>query len=118
MTHPRRVRLAARLSAVATGVLLPFALAAPALARDDGEYPGPSLGVGLTIVYFVVVPLGAFLVIAFLSALPSMLNRPRYRPGRPWTHDPVWFNGPDNPESALTSARPRATARGGASAEW
>jgi hypothetical protein len=93
--------------------------AGPALAiKDDGEVPGSSLGVGLTIAIFVLIPVGAFLVIAFFSALPSMLKRPRYRPGRPWKHDPLWFAGPDDPDAALAKARPGATARGGASAEW
>jgi hypothetical protein len=92
--------------------------AAPAMAADDGEVNGKPLGAGLTIVIFVLIPLGAFLVIAFFSALPSMLKRPRYRPGRPWKHDPLWFAGPDDPDAALQSARPGATARGGASAEW
>ena len=93
--------------------------AGPALAfNDDGEGHGKSLGTGLTIAIYVLIPLGAFLVIAFFSALPSMLKRPRYRPGRPWKHDPLWFNGPEDPDTALAKARPGSTARGGASAEW
>ena len=52
------------------------------------------------------------------AALPSMLKRPRYRPGRPWKHDPLWFNGPDDPDAAVAKARPGASGRGGASAEW
>jgi hypothetical protein len=93
--------------------------AAPALANlDDGEVKGKSLGTGLVIVIFVLIPLGAGAVICFLAALPSMLRRPRYRPGRPWKHDPLWFNGPSDPNAAVVSARPGASARGGASAEW
>jgi hypothetical protein len=92
--------------------------AGPALAADDGEVHGKALGDGLTIAIYVLIPLGAFLVIAFFSALPSMLKRPRYRPGRPWKHAPLWFSGPDDPDAALQNARPGATARGGASAEW
>ena len=93
--------------------------AGPALAfNDDGEGHAKSLGTGLTIAIYVLIPLGAFLVIAFFSALPSMLKRPRYRPGRPWKHDPLWFNGPEDPDEALAKARPGSTARGGASAEW
>lgn len=93
--------------------------AGPALAfRDDGEVHGKPLGAGLTIAIYVLIPLGAFLLIAFFAALPSMLKRPRYRPGRPWKHDPLWFNGPDDPDAALAKARPGSTARGGASAEW
>lgn len=106
--------LVAGSAAVATVVLS----AGPALALDDGEVHGKSLGVGMTIVYYVLIPLGAFLLIAFFASLPSMLRRPRYRPGRPWKHEPLWFSGPDDPEAALQRARPGATARGGASAEW
>jgi hypothetical protein len=113
-------RFAARLLAVATAALAPVLLAAtPALAKlDDGEVKGSSLGIGLTILYYVVIPVGIFLVIAFFAVLPSVLRRPRYRPGRSWNYDPLWFSGPDDPDSALSSARPGATARGGASAEW
>jgi hypothetical protein len=104
---------------VLLGALAPLVLAVtPALALDDGEVAGDSLGAGLVIVIYVLIPLGIFGVIAFLSMLPSALRRPRYRPGRPWKHDPLWFSGPDDPDTALSSARPGATARGGASAEW
>lgn len=93
--------------------------AGPAFARtDDGERLGKPLGTGLTIAIYVLIPLGAFLVIAFFASLPSMLKRPRYRPGRPWKHAPLWFAGPDDPDTALQKARPGASARGGASAEW
>jgi hypothetical protein len=109
------VRTRARLLALLVPLLV---VGIPAYALDDGEAPGPSLGTGLVILYYVVIPLGVFLVIAFLSTLPAMLRRPRYRPGRPWQHDPLWFNGPEDPDSAVASARPGATARGGASAEW
>ena len=112
-------RFAARAAAVLTGLLVPVVIAAtPALALDDGEVKGKSLGLGLTLAIYVLIPLGAFAVIAFFSVLPSALRRPRYRPGRPWNFDPLWFNGPDNPNEAMMSARPRVTAKGGASAEW
>jgi hypothetical protein len=108
-----------RIATVLVGALAPvLLLAAPALALDDGEVPGEAMGTGLVIVVYVLIPLGIFGVIAFLSMLPSALRRPRYRPGRPWKHDPLWFSGPDDPDAALSSARPGATARGGASAEW
>jgi hypothetical protein len=108
-----------RIAAVVFGALASVLVtAAPALALDDGEVRGKSLGAGLVIAIYVLIPLGAFLVIAFFATLPSMLRRPRYRPGRPWKHDPLWFGGPDDPVSALSGARPGATGRGGASAEW
>lgn len=93
--------------------------AAPALAGihpDDGEQPAASLGVGLTLLYFVVIPVGVFLIIAGLSVLPSGLSRPRYRPGKTWDHDEQWFGGPEDGGSAGGDNEP--TARGGASAEW
>lgn len=99
-------------------LLVPLlAAGVPAYALDDGEAPGKPLSTGLVLVYYVVIPLGAFLVIAFLSTLPAMLRRPRYRPGRPWQHDPLWFNGPDDPDRAVAAARSGAS-KGGASAEW
>jgi hypothetical protein len=112
-----RSRIAARIAVIIAGVLVPiFATAGPALAKlkpDDGEVPGPSLGVGDTLLIFVVIPLGAFLIIAALSVLPSALSKPRYRPGTPWEHEPTWIGGPDD---AATGSG--TTARGGASAEW
>ncbi len=111
-----RNRLLAVLFAATTTVVV--VAAAPALALDDGEVPGKPLGAGLVIVYYVLIPLGAFALIAFFSALPSLLRRPRYRPGRPWKHDSLWFGGPDDPDRAVASARPGGTAKGGASAEW
>jgi hypothetical protein len=118
VTNPNRWAL--RLGTLGAGLWLALAPVTPALAHglDDGEVPGKSLGTGLTILYYVVIPIGIFLLIAGLAVLPSMLRRPRYRPGRPWNYDPLWFNGPDDPNQALASARPGATARGGASAEW
>ena len=106
----------ARVSTLLVGVLLPvLTTTTPALAihRDDGEVPGKPLGAGLTIVYFVLIPVGVFLVITALSLLPSTLARPRYRPGKSWDHDPIVVGGPTEPAGDASG-----TARGGASAEW
>jgi hypothetical protein len=115
--RPNAKRVAARIATIAVGAALPvMTMAGPALAlkRDDGTASHyPSLGAGLTIVYYVVIPLGVFLLIAGLAVLPSALSRPRYRPGRPWEHGSKWFGGPAEGESAAGE-----TARGGASAEW
>jgi hypothetical protein len=95
--------------------------AGPALAKvkpDDGEAPGPSLGLANTILIFVVVPVGAFLVISALSLLPSMLSRPRYRPGKPWDHASRWVGGPAASSGADSATPSDPSARGGASAEW
>jgi hypothetical protein len=93
--------------------------AGPALAlhRDDGDtVHGPSLGAGLTLFCFVVIPVGAFAIIAALCLLPSALSRPRYRPGKSWDHGPRWFGG--QPAGEIASVTDDSNARGGASAEW
>jgi hypothetical protein len=118
-----RSRTLARVAAVTVGALLPMLVAAgPALASvkpDDGEVPGSSLGLGMTILLFVVVPIGAFLLIAGLALLPSALNKPRYRPGKSWDHEPVWIGGPAaDPQQAISATGYQPTAQGGASAEW
>ena len=117
-----KTRLATRVAVIAMCMVVPLlATAGPALAKvkpDDGEVSGPSLGLGNTILLFVVVPIGAFLVISALAVLPSTLSRPRYRPGKPWDHQPRWVNGPTDPQRAITTASAEPTARGGASAEW
>jgi hypothetical protein len=114
-----RTRVATRIAVIATCTLVPLLVTAgPALAKvkpDDGEVPGPSLGLANTLLLFVVVPVGAFLLIAALAVLPSALGKPRYRPGKPWDHDPLWIDGPAEP-AAVPPAEP--SARGGASAEW
>jgi hypothetical protein len=116
-------RTAARLATIAMCAALPvLTTAGPALAlkHDDGDATHyPSLGAGLTILYYVVIPLGAFLVIAGLAVLPSTLSRPRYRPGKPWEHGSKWFGAPGDGDATADSANAAdAGARGGASAEW
>jgi hypothetical protein len=121
-----RTRFATRFAAIVIGAAVPvLVFAAPALAKtkpDDGEGHNPhdlsTLGV---LVRFVFIPLGAFLLIAALCVLPSALSRPRYRPGKPWDHEPLWVGGPDDATDAATAgagAGSQVTARGGASAEW
>jgi hypothetical protein len=110
-----------RLPAVASctaGLLL--ATAAPALAStkmDDGQDTGPGLSVIETLLWFVVLPVGLFVVIAILATLPSMSRGPRYRPGLGWWAAPVWFNGPDDADTAVRTAT-ATTGGGGASARW
>jgi hypothetical protein len=117
-----RTRIARRVTVIALCTVVPLLVSAgPALAKvkpDDGEMPGPSLGLRNTILLFVVVPLGAFLLISALALLPSTLSRPRYRPGKPWDHQPRWIGGPQDSQAAVATPPTDPTARGGASAEW
>ena len=59
-----------------------------------------------TVLVFVVAPVGGLLLLALLVLGPAVSRAPRYRPGRPWEHEPVWY-----------VARPDATATGLANAD-
>ena len=87
-----------------------------------------------TVLIYVGAPLGLYLLAAFAVYGPTAVSQPRYRPGRPWTHEPVWFlPAPDGgqvpalhghvhtpaiqaPSSVLDA--PIRTAVGGATGEW
>jgi MFS family permease len=103
-------------------VLGALAVAGPAFAaalahHDDGEVASP-LGWGMSLLLFVVIPFGVCGLVAALVLLPSRLRRPRYRPGRPWHYEAIWFAGPADPEQALATLSGPQSAKGGASAEW
>ena len=96
------------------------ALASPAFAAthpDDGDQTGAGLSVLQTVLIFVGIPAGLFVLIALLVSAPSIARGPRYRPGLGWWAAPVWFNGPDDADSAVRSAAATAGG-GGASARW
>jgi hypothetical protein len=108
-------RALALLSATVASVLV---TAWPAQAKlNDGETPS-HLGWAPTVLIYVIAPLGGFLLIGLLCYLPSLRHRPRYRPALAWDYDAVWFNGPDNPDHALTSVGAGQMKGGGASASW
>ena len=115
-----RTRIALRTAAIATGVVVAMSLTAPAWAGgvEDGVVPGSHLGVGLALAIFGGIPLALFALISLLCVGPGLARRPRYRPGRPWTHDPVWFAGPPDPDAAVRAAVPRLQAKGGVGADW
>lgn len=110
-------RLVPRLAAMMTGLLLPFVASAPAWALDNGEIPDHMSTWDIVLIY-VLAPVGGVLLITAVVALPSLLRRPRYRPGRPWAYEPLWFGGPEDPEGALVAGRGARTAKGGASGDW
>jgi hypothetical protein len=118
-------RTALRVAVLSATTALLSLPASPVLAatlvagRDDGEEPGSGLSALQTIGIFVGIPVALFLFIALLVAAPGAARGPRYRPGVGWWAAPVWFNGPDQVESAVQRDVTAATTEGGgASARW
>ncbi len=115
-------------SAIAAFFLLLLALPAlPAAAADGtnvtdigqiGDVRSPDgLSLAMTLGLYVGVPAAAFLLAGILALRSrDSGNRLRYRPGRPWNHEPIWFGD----ESALEHEPQRAAlpGAGGASGRW
>ena len=115
--HRRTVRSGlACLTAVPLTLVL---MAAPALAQGEiGVPPAPEVGLGKTLVLFVLIPAAIFLLIAGAVWLPGMVRGSRYRPARGWDAKPVWFAGPTDPVAAVDSAEVGDVVRGGARGNW
>jgi hypothetical protein len=95
-----------------------------------------------TVLVFGVLPLAGLGLLAVLVFAPGAARTPRYRVGKPWTFDPVWYvarpdvaapAGSAEGRAAIAAASgreltagppasvldvPTGTARGGASGEW
>jgi hypothetical protein len=79
-----------------------------------------------TILVFVLIPAGIYGVIALLTLWPKFARAPRYRPGQPWSYEPVWWSagGVVDPRQTGVPAEPApvdpsvSTARGGARGNW
>ncbi|MDP5182051.1 hypothetical protein QOZ88_05325 [Blastococcus sp. BMG 814] len=44
-----------------------------------------------TLLVYAAIPLAIVLVLALLTLKPGKGRRPRYKPGQPWDHAPVWY---------------------------
>ncbi len=113
-------RTALRSATVAVTTALVLLSPTPAFAAtnpDDGGESGAGLSVLETLLYFVGIPAALFLAIVVLVSAPSRARGPRYRPGLGWWAAPVWFNGPDDADTAVRKASATAGG-GGASARW
>ncbi len=85
------------------------------------------MNVAETILVFVGAPLAIFLLLALLIFVPGGgRKRPRYRPGQPWDHAPVWYEphppaaGGHGSHAAIEGSASRASAGplGGARGTW
>jgi hypothetical protein len=111
----RRVARAAGIALLAAPLTLATAL--PAAAQNEGEVPDP-LPLLPSLLIFGGIPLLIILTIGLLVFGPGALRKPRYRPTEGWDHDPVWYGGPEDAESAVQQAEPKQPGRGGSSATW
>jgi hypothetical protein len=110
-----RIALRAGIVFALTGPSVLAASPAFAVIHDDGEQPGDSLAPLMTLLWFLVLPIGLFLLIALLVSLPSIMGGPRYRPGLGWRATPEWYGGPE-PGQESDAAGAAATGRAGAGA--
>lgn len=70
-----------------------------------------------TVGLFVAIPLGLVAAVTVLVLLPGSLRRPRYRPGRSYASQTVWYGGPDDAETAVDEAVPTSVT-GGSRGRW
>jgi hypothetical protein len=124
----RRIRAGIRGAFVTLGVMLVLLPALPAAASGNdikdinqvgqiGDVGSPdSLSVPLEVLLFIGIPIAGFIIAALMAFRPQRGASRRYRPGRPWTFDPVWFGD----ESVLEQEPKRAAlpGAGGASGRW
>jgi hypothetical protein len=79
-----------------------------------------------TILVYVLIPAAIYGVIALCTLGPNRVRSPRYRPGQPWTYEPVWWSagGVVDPRQTGVPAEQAPvnpavrTARGGARGNW
>jgi len=79
-----------------------------------------------TILIYVLIPAAIYGVIALLTLRPKSARVARYRPGQPWTYDPVWWSATGvvddghvrQPAESTPAGQPARTARGGARGNW
>jgi hypothetical protein len=103
--------------------LVSAAFAAPALAGETGDVgdaysPSPQ-SLPVMIGLYIGIPAAGF-VIAILLSLRAGQKSDRYRPGRPWQHDPAWFGSSveESEDAQETRRRAALPGAGGASGRW
>jgi hypothetical protein len=80
-----------------------------------------------TLLVFVGAPLAVVVLLALLIFLPGGRKRPRWKPGQPWDHEPVWYEphpgalpaaGHGSHHALEAGATPSGGPLGGARGTW
>jgi hypothetical protein len=61
-----------------------------------------------TVLVFAVIPLAGLAVLAVLTFAPGATRSPRYRVGKPWDYEPVWYIARPDVAAPAGSAEGRA----------
>jgi hypothetical protein len=61
-----------------------------------------------TVLVFAVLPLGGLALLGLLIFAPGASRAPRYRVGKPWDYDPVWYVARPDIAAPAGSAEGRA----------
>jgi hypothetical protein len=114
--------MAAR-SVLAGAFVAGVTLAAPASADTPSNWENSPDVTGFdALVVLFLIPLGLFLVISLLAALPSLVKGDSYEPGQAWRSEGEWFGGPRKGVAGADQVDPKqieaAGDRGGAGARF
>jgi hypothetical protein len=61
-----------------------------------------------TVLVFAVIPLAGLALLAALTFAPGTTRSPRYRVGKPWDYEPVWYIARPDVAAPAGSAEGRA----------
>ena len=126
LTHksPSRARRVALTCAGTVSLVLAGGLtAAASAATPQGWEQAPQVSVLGYLLILLIIPVGAALVIALLTVLPSLAKDKGYEPGRSWRGQPEWFGGPTKGVEAADEVTPeqlesRRGSTGSVSGSW
>lgn len=93
------------------------ALPAHAEAGADWSSPDP-VDPTHALVWFVLAPIGLFVLIALLTVLPALIRREPLLPKHGGAEEAQWIGGPDKGAHELPPVEHSDSRSGGASGNW
>lgn len=121
-TTPARLRTALRAGVLGAATAAPLLAASAALAATNHNYDGEDSGQGLTVLQtigiFVAIPVGLFVLIAFLVCLPGWMKGDRNRREVGWAGAAPAAAGVGASGGEQAGEPAKETGTGGASGTW